>query len=62
MKIICVDNYDRQMYPDELICENISETIGEEVVNFLNKTRSGSNSEDFYQLVENGHKLFNPYE
>ena len=24
MKIVCVDNYDRELYNDVLVCENIS--------------------------------------
>ena len=58
MKIVCVDNYDREFYDDILVCENIrNEKFGNIMVDALN-SREGSNSEWFYKLVEDDYKLF----
>ena len=58
MKIVRVDNYDRELYNDVLVCENIrNEKFGNIMVDALN-SREGSNSEWFYKLVEDDDKLF----
>ena len=58
MKIVCVDNYDREFYDDILVCENIrNEKWGNVMVDALN-SRKGENSELFYKLVEDDYKLF----
>ena len=58
MKIVCVDNYDREFYDDILVCENIrNEKFGNIMVDALN-SREGSNSEWFYKLVEDDYTLF----
>lgn len=58
MKIICVDNFNREIYSDRLICENIHEITGKEVVEFLNNKYSGESSADYYKLVPDDYKLF----
>ena len=58
MKIIKVDNFDRETKDDRLICENVNKFYGEKIVNFLNDTESGDNSPNFYRLVEDDHQLF----
>ena len=58
MKIVRVDNYDRELYNDVLVCENIiNEKLGDIMINALNY-REGRNSEWFYKLVEDDYKLF----
>ena len=56
MKIISVDNFNRDEVSDKLIAENVNNYYGNEIVKFLNK--EDENSEDFYKLVENDHKLY----
>lgn len=58
MKIICVDNFDRDTKDDTLVCENVNEYYGKILVNFLNDKLSGEHSSDFYRLVEDNHKLY----
>jgi uncharacterized protein YegJ (DUF2314 family) len=58
MKIISVDNFNRDDVSDKLICENINEYYGKHTVDFLNGKFSGSDSDDFYKLVEDDYKLF----
>lgn len=58
MKIINVDNFDRESVDDKLVCENINEYYGEYIVDWLNEKFSGNHSSDFYRLVEDDHKLY----
>jgi hypothetical protein len=57
MKIICVDNYDREYYDDVLIAENVHDYYGEIIVNLLNNREHGD-SDDFFKLVPDEYKLF----
>jgi len=57
MKIIIVDNFDRNVYDDYLIAENISEAWGNRIVEFLNDVYSGACSPDFFMLVKDDYKL-----
>ena len=58
MKIINVDNMDREMYSDKLIAENVNRFYGELIVEVLNDKHSGSNSPDWYRLVSDDHELY----
>jgi hypothetical protein len=58
MKIINVDNFDRDSVSDKLVCENVSEYYGEIIVDFLNDRLSSEHSTDFYKLVDDDHKLY----
>ena len=57
MKIISVDNFDRELYSDQLVCENISKYHGIKFLKLLNDETSES-SQWFYKLVEDDYKLF----
>lgn len=57
MKIILVDNFDRNRINDILIVSNINKIWGERIVNLLNDKFSGNHSADFFKLVEDNHKL-----
>lgn len=57
MKIVCVDNYDREYYDDVLIAENVHEYWGKKAVNLLNENEH-ENSENYFILVNDDHKLF----
>lgn len=61
MKIIAIDNYDRDFVADKLIEENVSEIEGKIKVEKLN-LNSGENSEWYYLLVADDRKLRDPYE
>jgi len=58
MKIICIDNFNRDSISDILICTNINEYIGLKVVNFLNEAFGGDTSVNYYRLVKDDHKLY----
>ena len=58
MKIIQVDNFDRENVSDRLICENVSEFMGKTIVALLNGKMSGDTSPVYFRLVEDNHKLY----
>lgn len=57
MKIICVDNYDREIYDDVLIAENVHKGYGKEIVDLLNNSPKRVDG-DYFRLVDDNHKLF----
>ena len=58
MKIISSDNFGREHISDKLVCENINKFYGEKIVEFLNKSFSGDYANNYYNLVEDNHKLY----
>ena len=59
MKIIKVDNFDREEVADELIAENVNEYWGEKLVNALNYVNgSDPYNDDYFKLVEDDHELW----
>jgi hypothetical protein len=78
MKIIGVDNYDREIYGDVLVCENVkSEYYANKIVDVLNYGKSLTRedklsftfmhtvnliSDTFYKVVDDDYELFDPYE
>ncbi len=58
MKIIGVDNFDRETIDDTLICENLTEQKATFIVRALNIVYcKGDNSPRYYKAVEDDHKL-----
>lgn len=58
MKIIRVDNFDREGVNDRLVCENVNEYYGLKIAEYLNDRFSGEHSPDFYRLVDDNYKLY----
>lgn len=57
MKIVKVDNYDRESINDELVAENIQQQVlGERMVSALN-AHPFRNKDDYYRLVTDDYKL-----
>lgn len=57
MKVICVDNFDREFVSDTLVCENTNECYGKMIVELLNQS-AGAESPRYYRLVEDDYKLY----
>jgi hypothetical protein len=57
MKIIKVDNYDRELYDDVLIAENVHKYYGQIIVDLLNNNPKRFD-DDYFRLVEDDYKLF----
>ena len=58
MKVIKIDNFNRDNVSDVLICENVKKYIGEFFVKSLNEAFSSGNSPDFFRLVPDDYKLY----
>ena len=58
MKIIRVDNFNRESRSDSIVCENINEYLGKIITGFLIEKFSGDNSSDFFRLVDDNYKLY----
>lgn len=58
MKIVIVDNFNRDYVSDRLLCENIHEHYGKAVVDFLNQQFSSNSSQDYFALRPDDYKLF----
>lgn len=57
MKIVLTDNYDRELYDEKVIAENVNERTGKKIVDLLNDDLKRFD-EDYYKLVEDDYKLF----
>ena len=57
MKIIGVDNYDRETVSDDLIAENVNPWNAKRIVDLLNEKES-EDSNWFFKAVPDDHKLF----
>ncbi len=62
MKIIKTDNFDRELYADELVLTGVNEYYGVMIVDMLNKKLSGDDANWFYKLVADDHKLFEGFQ
>ena len=58
MKIIKVDNFDRESVSDTLIATNISNYYAKLIAALLNEKLSGTHFSDFYRVVEDDYKLY----
>lgn len=58
MKIIRVDNFDRETISDALVCDNVAIGYSEMLVEALNSTFGGEYSSDFFKLVDDDYVLY----
>ena len=58
MKIINVDNFDRDTVSDTLVAENVPKYYAKDIVEFLNDKYSGSTSSDYFMIKPNDYKLY----
>jgi hypothetical protein len=58
MKIIRIDNFDREFVSDVLIATNVSEYYADVIVKMLNRILGGIHSSAFYKAVEDNHRLY----
>ncbi|MDY7043599.1 hypothetical protein RVS70_05210 [Virgibacillus sp. M23] len=57
MKVILVDNFNRESEADTLIAENVSEYWGNRIVKALND-KNHKNSFEYFELVDDDYKLW----
>jgi len=58
-KVICVDNFDREIKADILICEHCSKYMGERIAKLLNEDQT-RDSPNFYKSVQANYVLYEP--
>lgn len=58
MKIICVDNFNREYISDRLVGEGLNDLEGQIAVDALNAKFSGKQSSVYYELVPDDYELF----
>lgn len=58
MKIICVDNFNRESRSDNLVAENVNAYYAKFIVEKLNENLSGDQSPNFYRVVTDNYKLY----
>lgn len=57
MKIICIDNFDRETKSDILICDSVTDYWGTLIVKLLNQN-TRQESDQFFRLVTDDYKLY----
>lgn len=62
MKIIMVDNFDRDYVDDKLIADNVTPMYASTIVEALNNKYSGDTSPHFFRAVQDEYKLKNENE
>ena len=58
MKIIMVDNFDRDTVSDELIAIDVSKHWSKRIAGLLNAKYSGNNTSIFFKSVSDDHELY----
>lgn len=59
MKIIAVDNFDRDEIPNVLVAENVNKYWGDKIVTSLNYMEGTDlNAQYYFLLVDDDHKLW----
>lgn len=59
MKIIAVDNFDRDEIPNVLVAENVNKYWGDKIVTALNYMEGTDlNAQYYFLLVDDDHKLW----
>lgn len=61
MKIITKDNFNRDVFAETVVAENVNKYMGEEIVELLNEKHWTENSDHYFALVEDDYKLYDGY-
>jgi hypothetical protein len=59
MKIVTKDNFDRDLFTEEVIAENVNKVIGTQMVELWNDTNWNEKSSYYLELVED---TYEPYD
>lgn len=58
LKIIAIDNFDRESVADLLVADNVHENYANEIADFLQQRYGGNYAPRFYKVVDDDHKLW----
>jgi hypothetical protein len=61
MKIVTKDNFDRDLFTEKVVAENVNEFIGTQLVQQWNDKYWTEHSEVYLALVEDDYKLYDGY-
>jgi hypothetical protein len=61
VKIITKDNFDRDLFTEKVIAENVNEFIGKQMVQTWNYQNWKANSEFYLALVDDNYKCYDGY-
>lgn len=61
MKVVTKDNFDRDLFEETVVAENVNSYYGKEIVRLLNERRWMESSDHYFELVEDDYKLYNGY-
>jgi hypothetical protein len=61
MKIITKDNFDRDLFTEKIIAENVNKFIGEQLVKEWNDKYWTEHSDIYLALVNDDYKLYDGY-
>jgi hypothetical protein len=61
MKIVTKDNFDRDLFTEQVVAENLSEFIGKQLVTEWNKKHWNEGSDSYLELVDDNYKLYDGY-
>lgn len=61
MKIITKDNFNRDVFAETVVAENVNKYMGEEIVELLNEKHWTEHSDHYYALVDDDYKLYDGY-
>lgn len=57
MKILKIDNFNRDWLPDTIIAENVSEYYATKIVDFLNSESGDNWTQDYYRAVDDNYQV-----
>jgi|GEM_PF-3327055 len=61
MKIITKDNFDRDLFTEQVVAENVNKVIGEQLVKEWNDKYWNEHSQYYLSLVEDEYVLYDGY-
>lgn len=61
MKIIWKDNYDRDVYAETVVAENVDKYVGKELVKLHNDKNWDEHADSYLALVDDDYKLYDGY-
>lgn len=61
MKIVTKDNFDRDLFVELIVAENVNKVYGEELVKLHNERYWKNESDSYLALVEDDYELYNGY-
>lgn len=61
MKIVTKDNFDRDLYSESVVAENVTKCFGEQFVELHNDRYWKDHSDSYLELVEDDYELYDGY-